>query len=648
MKKLLDFYLLVVLFLLPLVFLPFFRDFFGLGKIFFLFPAVVLGLIIWFFSSYRKEKFVVVTSLFWWLFFLWNLFLGGWLFFLSRGNRYEALMGRGGVAYQWLLLGLAFLLEQSSLKKKRRQVIFALSLSGALLALIATVLFILPEGSFPLKLFQQRLVITDSFWNPWGGIWELVWFLFPLTVFLLAFLVRRINQKEKIVDWQFFPLILAILVGGVIVGYQLIEKKPPLLSWRFSWVIAVESFKHWPLFGIGPGLFVRAFSFYRPVAFNQSAWWTTRFIKSGNVFLHIWTELGILGLIILGAILGGILKTVRKENWEWKLFGWFLALGIIFLPITKTFFFWLVVLGALLTKKQEINLGFIGRKILGGVLLVLILTGGWFYQRALRGEALFYRFAMGIAQGKAKNGDYLKAERLLPMVTDFRLFRSQVDISLLKDIIAQNKGQELDEKTRQQITGLAQEAIGEAKAAAALEPKEVIVWRNLAQVYNQLIGIAQGADQWAIAAYQQAVAFDPLDPRLRLDLGGIYYLSGDYEQAQRQFETAVKLKTNYANGWYNLAWALKKQNKLQQAVEALQQTLFLVSPDSTDFQKAQKELDEWRKELGEKQAKEKAKREKGELQPPPASPSPAVSQPIELPQEAAPPVENQATPSANQ
>ena len=255
---------------------------------------------------------------------------------------------------------------------------------------------------------------------------------------------------------------------------------------------------------------------------------------------------------------------------------------------------------------------------------------------------------MGIAQGKAKNGDYLRAERLLPMVTDFRLFRSQVDISLLKDIIAQNKGQELDEKTRQQITGLAQEAIGEAKAAAALEPKEVIVWRNLAQVYNQLIGIAQGADQWAIAAYQQAVAFDPLDPRLRLDLGGIYYLSGDYEQAQRQFETAVKLKTNYANGWYNLAWALKKQNKLQQAVEALQQTLFLVSPDSTDFQKAQKELDEWRKELGEKQAKEKAKREKGELQPPPASPSPAVSQPIELPQEAAPPVENQATPSANQ
>jgi len=514
-------------------------------------------------------------------------------------------------------------------------------------ALVTIVLFILPEGIYPLKVFGENspLVIGNSLWSPLGSIIELVWFLIPLLVFVIAYLIQQVNRKEKLVEWQFFSLAVILLVGLAAAAYQIFEKNIPFLDYRSSWAVAVEAFKRRPLFGIGPGLFREAFTLYKTVEFNTTSWWAIRFIRASGIYLHWWTELGVLGLGLLVWFLVGLTKEVKTKavglKWAW----WALMVLGLFLPGAFIFPFLLLVMAVLIQERKEVVLpgSDLSLKIISGLVIIALFAGGYFWQRALTGEYVFFKFVRGIAVGQAKDDDYYQAVRLVPVAADFRTFRSQIDISVLNNVIAninQTQEEEVDEETRQRISLLAQEAISEAKAAAALRPRNVFDWENLAQTYRRLINIAEGSEQWTVSAYQQAVALDSLNPRLRVDLGGVFYALGDYEQAERQFEVAAQLKPDYSNGWYNWAWALKQQDKTLRAVEAMQQALFLVEPDTADYQKAQEELEAWKKELGE-EAEEKLV-EKGELEQltvPEALPEPQVPEPIQLPEEAAPELE---------
>jgi tetratricopeptide (TPR) repeat protein len=91
----------------------------------------------------------------------------------------------------------------------------------------------------------------------------------------------------------------------------------------------------------------------------------------------------------------------------------------------------------------------------------------------------------------------------------------------------------------------------------------------------------------------QAIALDPVNPRLRLDLGGIYYALGNYQAAAQVFSQAVNLKPDYANAHYNLAQSLKQLKVDDQALAQLQLTASLVcSQDSqtADCQRVNAEI----------------------------------------------------------
>jgi tetratricopeptide (TPR) repeat protein len=116
------------------------------------------------------------------------------------------------------------------------------------------------------------------------------------------------------------------------------------------------------------------------------------------------------------------------------------------------------------------------------------------------------------------------------------------------------------------------------------------MWGSLASIYQNLIGIAADAPSWAIAAYQKAITLDPVNPVLRLDLGGVYVGIKDYDNALQQFMTAVALKPNYANGYYNLANVFKLKGNTKEAKAALQNVLDLLPNTSSEYQKVMEEL----------------------------------------------------------
>jgi len=640
-RSLLTIYLGLVVFLYPLFLFPLFREAFVLGKNFFLIGAVLIGVIFWLITLWREKEVRLYLSRSDSALLLFSLVLAAYLFFLSRGNRYEALISQVGAGTFWALFGLAFLLAQSDWRNKPQKLFVLLGVSGAIAALVTVILFIIPPSKFPLRLLGQNspLVIGDPLWSPLGSLLELLWWLIPVLVFVIVHLVRQVNRREKMGEWHLFVLAVILLVGLAAAVLQLVKAKIPFLDYRTSWAVAVESFKQRPLFGAGPARFDEVFTLFKPAEFNGSQWWATRFVRPSSFYLQLWAELGVLGLALFVWFLWRVKKEADKKppelRWSWLVL---LALGL-FLPAALAFPFLALVLSVIMQEKKEVVLPYskVSLQVVSGLAVILLLVSGYFYSKALLGEFLFFRFVRGIATGQGRDSDYYKAVRFAPLVADFRIFRSQVDLSVMRNIIQNNQGKQLDQTQQQQLTLLAQEGINEAKAAVALRPRNVIGWENLAQTYRQLIGLAQGADQWTISAYLQAVALDSLNPRLRVDLGGVYYALGNYEEAARQFETAIRLKRDYSNGWYNLAWALKQQKKLKDAIGAMQQVLLLVKADTPDYQRAQTELEEWKKELGEEE-KPTVPEKTEELTPPQPIPSPQVS-PIQLPKEAAPEIE---------
>ena len=85
-----------------------------------------------------------------------------------------------------------------------------------------------------------------------------------------------------------------------------------------------------------------------------------------------------------------------------------------------------------------------------------------------------------------------------------------------------------------------QRSIDAARTAAQVDPFNVIVWENLSTVYQSFIGAADGATNLAISHLAQAISLDPTNPRLRLQMGILYYNLQDKEQAVKLVTTLPK------------------------------------------------------------------------------------------------------------
>ena len=154
--------------------------------------------------------------------------------------------------------------------------------------------------------------------------------------------------------------------------------------------------------------------------------------------------------------------------------------------------------------------------------------------------------------------------------------------------------------------------------------------------------LAQGADQFTVQTYRQAVALDPINPNLRIALGGVHYALKDYDGAVRIFELAAATKNDFANAHFNFAFALRDAGKLDRAIQEMTLVLSLITDkEGNDYKIAKQALDDL-------QAKKKAEAPAGEeLNPPQAAEEPVIQPPIDLPEGSEPP-EAPTTPTPSQ
>lgn len=463
------------------------------------------------------------------------------------------------------------------------------------------------------------------------------------------------------------------------------------LSFIPSWKISVSAFRDAPFWGSGPSTYLFDFTNYKPIEFNQSKVWNLRFDSSFNEYLEVLATLGGIGLIALLSLTALFitsawphLRGVSKATTEFHLVGSSHARGelssalavsgltffVILALHTSTLALWvfgILVLAAFMvaTKGEEerswSGSGNFSKNLfrmnssqetvridaLPGILLIISLASvlfGFYFGGKFALADYHHRLALNAVSqnnGILAYNELISAETLNPYNDLYRTDLAQTNFALANAIASAKAPTEaspagsLTEKDQQNIRVLLQQSINEGRNAVALSPRSAINWEILGLLYRQISGVAQNALIFSLDAYGRAIFQDPLNPLLRLNVGGTYYAIKNYDLAIRFFTDAINLKPDFANGYYNLSVALRDKGDLGSAQVAAQKVLELVDKDSQDYKLATDYLNDLKTKAG------------GTTQPPAAQTSGALQEET-LPKvvNVGNPPENIATPSA--
>lgn len=656
-------------FILPLFFLSFTIDAFELPKFALLLVVTSLLVLIWLARMIIYKEVVVVVNPFLLPLFLFTLAYITSLF-VSSPNKIQPLITPGSSGSIIVLFVFFFLLSIISYQQEKliNGVKTALTLSSVALSVIT----VLVSGGLLKNLPLPDLLKLSTF-TPSGS--PLIFLTFAIIVLVttggslfLRLFVFQDNRKRKLAEMplnqdgekQYLSYLLPVVSSIIIliaIGltvYQLTNQaKPILLPYSAGWQIAVEGLKEvkTALFGVGPGNFVNAFTQFKPIFLNNTDLWNLRFAVSSNYFLFLLTEAGLLTFVIFVFFL---MQTVRVclsvlPDPYHPLYSYALGLLAIFiinlfLPTNMILLFLLFTLAAILgsntapvyTIKERSK---ILPLVLTLVVLLLLLPTLYLAGRAYAAELIFKQAIDDIRLDNAQPAydKSFKAISLNPFVDIYHVSYSELNLALARNLSNQ---EEVDEQGRSLIAQLIQQAITHAKSAVAANPQKASNWENLANTYRSIMNIAEGADNWTIEVYSQTIRLDPVNPLLRMDLGGVFYSLARFDDAINQFQLAVSLKPDLVNGYYNLAWAYRQKEDLENAILAMRQVVSNLPFDHPDSDKAKKELANLEQRLPDIAEATTT----GELLSPPELPETILEPPLELPLESAPPAIEETTP----
>lgn len=495
-------------------------------------------------------------------------------------------------------------------------------------------------------------LLKDPLFNLQGSVLDVA-VLFASSLFIG---IGVAAQEKKIAIKAAFLTGAGILLLGLAVSvYVMLPGKPntpALLDFGTSWSVAVDSLKQSPLLGAGPANYTTAFSLFRPVSYNTTNFWQVRFNSARDFYLTVITETGILGALGLALMIYFVIKMVKSDSKllnNTYLITLIVLLGIFTLfSATPTLIFFLFLMLSLSSKSSTISANltagaaeyssarpFITSRVPAMMVIIPALAilpfAGFWGAKAMVADMQF----KDSLDSLAKN-DGLSTYNLMslaigknPYIDRYHASFAQVNFALANSI-AQKK--ELTDDDKNNISQLIQQAIAQGKATVAINPQKSANWEILASTYRSIMPFAQGADQFAIATYQQAIALDPINPELRITLGGIYYALKNYKDAIDVFKLAAAAKPDLANARYNLAIALREDGQYERAVSEMTAVLSLVDKDSKDYETAKTEL-----EALEAKVPAKTTTQGENLTAPSPTAAPAIKPKLELPDEAQPP-----------
>ncbi|HVA96100.1 MAG TPA: O-antigen ligase family protein [Candidatus Acidoferrales bacterium] len=453
-----------------------------------------------------------------------------------------------------------------------------------------------------------------------------------LVAFALCFFLSKPHEVKKTLPLFLLPVVVIGLVllfsyvpfsGNALQQYESNFPKEIQLPFVMSWKVSVSAFRDAPFFGTGPASYLFNFTTYKPIEFNTTPFWNFSFDTAYNEFLQVLGTLGIFGFLALFLFCLVVLvnswrnlavdtQDAHQDNTHILLpamamsgllslilFG-IHAMTLVSMVVT------LFILAILMMSQKsirervtELKLGIKASTadnnqfdlfpIIVFIVFVIVAVPVLYKTVTIAAADYYHRQALVTANTNGSlTYQYLqKAEALNPEVDLYRVDMAQTNFALANAIAAKavpaknGQGVTLSTQDRQTIQTLLAQAINEGQASIALSPRSARNWEVLASIYQNISGVAQNALAFSLSAYGRAIQLDPLNPTLRLNVGGIYYLAKSYSLATRFYTDAANLKPDYANAYYNLAIAYRDSGDLQDALIVANQTVTLLQSDKT-------------------------------------------------------------------
>lgn len=460
-------------------------------------------------------------------------------------------------------------------------------------------------------------------------------------VYVLAFLITKPHKSvkaRKAMPMFVTPLIASALVlvlayipfpGNKIQQLEAAFPKEIQLPFSISWKVSASAFRDAPLIGTGPSTYLFDFTNYKPLEFNLLDYWNFNFDTAYNEFLQIWGTLGILGLLAAVILALVVLNSARKnlsvmhssEDNAFPVLAPAFAisslLGILLLSIhastlvslLATLLTFAVLMASQRGIREKVMSLSMGLKASTAndkqfdllpviVFVVFIVAAVPVLLQTYNATAADYYHRQALVQA-TRSGNltytYLqRAEQLNPVIDLYRIDMAQTNFALANAIATQKGPTEanpqgtLTDQDRSTIQTLLSQAINEGRVAVALSPLSARNWEVLAAIYRNITGVAQNALTFSLDAYGRAIQRDPLNPALRISVGGIYYQAQNYDLAIRFFSDAANLKPDNANAYYNLSVALRDKGDLQNAKLVADRAVALLAktPESQGYKTA--------------------------------------------------------------
>ncbi|OGG16025.1 hypothetical protein A3D77_03215 [Candidatus Gottesmanbacteria bacterium RIFCSPHIGHO2_02_FULL_39_11] len=573
-------------FVYPLFFLPITSDAYDFQKTSLLLVFLVLYLLLSLTDSIIKGKveiYINSTTVF--LFLLAGLSLVS--AFIQSPNPILALTNPLSTS---LLLMLPFFHAGMLGQKERDKEMYLnlLLLSGSLISLYAIVNFSLnietglfiPSGSILLSAIFIGVLLIVSI---------------PKTIHSVfnAFTDNEDNFYSK--RSVGFLITTLILLGGISV--LLIRLKtdaaPILLPFSIGWEIFLTSIATVKsvILGFGPSNFSSAFTLLKPLEFNTTVYADVLFTSSSSYLLTLGTENGLLSVILYVFIL---VKTISLlfaktdlEPFERRvaaIAGLCSLILLSVLPGSTTGLLTCILLLSLSSYPKPFTVFHLGKKdsmrffllVIPFALSALIFLG---LSRVYLSEVSFKKSADLLAQGKGSDAYNKEKEAISfnPYIDRYHIAFSQTNLALANSLA---RKKDLDQKDRENIPILVRQSIDQAQIAVKLNRTSLPAWDNLSNIYLALTNFVIGSEKWAEESLRQKIQLDPINPSHHLSLALFYKTQDKPQDAEKEFEEALRLKTNDARIQYQYGLLLIDQKKYQEAFKHLSIALGLVSPGS--------------------------------------------------------------------
>ncbi|GIK84513.1 MAG: hypothetical protein BroJett025_11350 [Patescibacteria group bacterium] len=433
---------------------------------------------------------------------------------------------------------------------------------------------------------------------------------------LVAVLAHVVSTKKLS---KFYAVTLPVLVIGTgLFAWSLLPGKETTLvlpSFSASWSVMLDTIRapKSALIGAGVSAYRNAYQIFKPIWINGTQNWAVSFTQATMMPLTIVTTMGIIGLLTWIFVVVKFFRYHKTTSASSKALGVFIgasfllnlllpfntvvltlqAIAIACLIANESHRLPLLQMQTLrfkmLNKPETLNLNkkpmniplYIGT----GISLVVILAMGYLVTRSAQAFAVMFQSSQAMA-----NNDVVKAYELQQKAVQlnpyYDVFRRRYSATSALIAIALSNKAEITEAEKQQVSALLQQSVSEARAATTLDAAESQNWSNLAQIYNNLIGVSEDAVNWTVQSYVSAIETNPTDPLLRLDLAAVFVGQKAYQQALSIYDQAVNLKADLAISHYRRGEMLElveTPDAYREARLSYQRALALLPANSEDY-----------------------------------------------------------------